>query len=132
MGILDKMPNLFGANYGGFKKTTFKKFDRKALFPGKKEFVKRDEVVKKIMHDKARIPQTGWAPAIRGSYSSRAKRKELAEQLFPKEKFGDYVSQKKFKEMMKELETKAKAFKPSMEKFQAQQKYDYLKKKSGL
>ncbi|MEK7104062.1 MAG: hypothetical protein AAB842_01505 [Patescibacteria group bacterium] len=133
MGILDKVPNLF--REGGlrsFRKSSFKKFDRKSLFPGKRDFVKRDEVIKKITHDKTRIPQTGWAPAIRGSYLSRMKRKELAEQLFPKEKFGDYVSKKKFQEMMGELETKTKEYNPSMEKFQAQQKYDYLKKKSGL
>lgn len=133
MGILDKVPNLFGG--GGvrsFKKSSFKKFDKNAIFPGKRDFVKRDEVVKKIMHDKTRIPQTGWAPAIRGSYSSRIKRKELAESLFPKEKFGEYVSKKKFQEMMSGLEKKTKEYKPSMEKFQAQQKYDYLKKKSGL
>ena len=132
MGILDKVPNLFGGGYGGFKKTSFKKFDRKSLFPGNRDFAKREEVIKKITHDKTRIPQTGWAPGIRGSYSSRTKRKELAEQLFPKEKFGDYVSKKKFQEMMQELKQQSKAFKPSMEKFQAQQKYDYLKKKSGL
>ncbi|MDD5738541.1 MAG: hypothetical protein PHY72_01270 [Candidatus Pacebacteria bacterium] len=133
MGILDKVPNLF--KEGGmrsFRKSSFKKFDKKALFPGRRDFIKREEVIKKITLDKTRIPKTGWAPAIRGSYLSRTKRKELAENLFPKEKFGDYISKKKFKEMMIDLQKKTKEYKPSMEKFQAQQKYDYLKKKSGL
>lgn len=130
MGILDKVPNLFGE--GSFKRKTFKKFDRNTLFPGKRDFVKREDVIKKITLDKSRIPKTGWAQSIRGAYSGRAKRRELAESLFPKEKFGAYISQKKFKEMMGELEKKTKEFKPSMEKFQAKQKYDYLKKKSGL
>jgi len=133
MSVLDKVPNLFSeGGMKSFRKSAFKKFNRKALFPGRRDFVKREEVIKKITRDKTRIPKTGWAPAIRGSYLSQTKRKELAETLFPKEKFGDYVSKKKFQEMMKELEQKSKVFKPSVEKFQAQQRYDYLKKKSGL
>lgn len=132
MGILDKIPNLFTPSGTRFRKSGFKKFDKKSLFPGKRDFVKRDEVIKKIMQDKTRIPKTGWAPAIRGSYLSKMKRKDLAESLFPKEKFGDYVSKKSFQTMMGDLEKKTKEFKPSMEKFQAQQKYDYLKRKSGL
>ena len=133
MGLLDKIPNLFGEGARkGFRNKTFKKFDKTSLFPGRASFVKRDDIVKKIIKDKARIPKTGWAQGIRGSYSSQVKRKELAETLFPKEKFGDYVSKKKFQETLRDLEQKSKAFKPSMEKFQAQQHYNYLKKKSGL
>lgn len=132
MGIFDKIPNLFGGYRQRFKRTGFRKFDKKVLFPGRGEFVKREDIVKKITLDKKRIPKTGWADSIRGSYSSRAKRKQLAQELFPKEKFGEYVSKKKFQETMRELEQKSKAYKPSLEKFQAQQRFDYLKRKSGI
>jgi len=132
MSILDKIPNLFGSASIRFKKKTFKKFDKNVLFPYKRDFVKRDDVIKKIVLDKVRIPQTGWAPPIRGRFAGRVKRKELAESLFPKEKFGDYVSRKKLQETMRELEKISKTYKPSHEKFDALQKYNYLKKKSGL
>ncbi len=133
MGLLDKIPNLFAeGSRSGFRKKSFKKFDKTALFPGRANFVKRDAIVKKIMKDKTRIPKTGWAVGIRGSYSSQTQRKELAETLFPKEKFGDYVSKKKFQETLRGLEKESKVFKPSMEKFQAQQRFNYLQKKSGL
>ncbi|MDD5433631.1 MAG: hypothetical protein PHE77_03185 [Candidatus Pacebacteria bacterium] len=132
MGILDKIPNLFGESGARLRKASLKRFDKKVLFPGRSEFVKREDIIKKITLDKNRIPKTGWAESIRGSYSSQAKRKLLAEELFPKEKFGDFVSKKKFQETMRELEQKGKAFKPSMEKFQSQQRFDYLKRKSGL
>jgi hypothetical protein len=110
----------------------FRPIQKNIVFPSRREFMKRDDIIKKITHDKTRIPKTGWAEGIRGSYSSRAKRKELAEALFPKEKFGDYVSKKKLQETMHELEQKSKAFKPSQEKYDALQKYNYLKKKTGL
>ncbi len=113
-------------------KDFYAKRKEKPLFSAKTNFVKREDLIKKITKDKTRIPQTGWSPAIRGSYSSQEKRKQLAETLFPKEKFGEYVSKKKFQETMAELEKKTKEFKPSMEKFQATQHYNYLKKKSGL
>lgn len=133
MSILDKIPNLFGPVSGvRFRKSGFRKPDKNPFFHGRREFVKRNDIIKKITHDKTRIPQTGWAPAIRGSYLSRTKRKEMAESIFPKEKFGDYVSRQKLQEIMKELEQKSKAFKSSQEKFDALQKYNYLKKKSGF
>lgn len=132
MSILDKIPNLFGPTGIKYRKRSFKKFDKDSLFSSKRQFIKRDDAIKKITHDKSRIPQTGWAPAIRGRYLSRVKRKELAETLFPKEKFGEYISKKAFQETMKDLEQKGKAFKPSQEKFDALQKYNYLKKKSGF
>ncbi len=121
MSILDKIPNLFKP-VG----------NKNIIFPSKRMFMKRNDIIKKITHDKTRIPKTGWAPAIRGSYLSRTKRKELAEALFPKEKFGDFVSKQKLQETMRELEQKSKTFKPSQEKFDALQKYNYLKKKVGF
>lgn len=132
MSILDKIPNLFGPTGIRFTKSGFKKHDKNIIFPSRREFMKREDIIKKITHDKTRIPKTGWAEGIRGSYSSRAKRKGLAESLFPKEKFGGYISKKAFQETLHDLEQKSKAFKPSQEKFDALQKYNYLKKKSGF
>lgn len=110
-------------------KDFYAKRKEKPLFDAKTNFVKREDLIKRITKDKTRIPQIGWSPAIRGSYSSQEKRKQLAETLFPKEKFGDYVSKKAYQELMRELETKSKVFKPSMEKFKATQRYNYLKRK---
>lgn len=104
----------------------------KTFFGAKRKFLKRDELVKKITQDKSPIPKTGWAGSIRGGYSSREKRKQLAEALFPKEKFGDYVSKKAYQELIKELDFKSKVGKQSVEQHQAMQRRDYLKKKSGL
>ncbi len=113
-------------------KDFYSKRKEKPLFSAKTNFVKREELIKKITKDKTRIPKAGWVGAIRGSYSSQEKRKKLAETLFPKEKFGDYVSKKSYQKLMRELETKSKVFKPSLEKFQAAQHFNYLKKKAGL
>ncbi|MFH0739839.1 MAG: hypothetical protein V1819_01710 [bacterium] len=135
MSILDRIPKFFGLSSTGEarpKRVGFKKLDKKIFFSGRRDFVKRNDLVKKITLDKDRIPQTGWKAGIRGSYSSRAKRKALAESLFPKEKFGEYVSRKALQETMRDLEQKGKAYKPSQEKFDALQKYNYLKKKTGL
>ena len=111
-------------------KDFYAKQKEKPLFGAKTNFVKREDLIKKITKDKTRIPQTGWSPAIRGAYSSQEKRKQLAETLFPKEKFGEYVSKKAYQELMRDIEMKGKVFKPSMEKFKATQCYNYLKRKS--
>jgi len=113
-------------------KDFYSKRTEKPFFDAKTNFVKREDLIKKITKDKTRIPQTGWSPGIRGTYSSQEKRKALAEELFPKEKFGDYVSKKQFQEMMYDLEQKSKVFKPSLGKFQATQRLNYLRKKSNF
>ena len=131
---ISKLPKtmLEASKYHIDPKDFYSKRKEKSLFNSKVNFIKRDDLIKKITKDRTRIPKTGWAEGIRGAYSSQEKRKQMAEQLFPKEKFGDYVSKKKFQEMMSGLEKKTKEYNPSMEKFQAVQRLNYLKKKSGL
>jgi|GEM_PF-6217979 len=100
------------------------------LFAPRVNFVKREELIKRIVRDKTPIPKIGSAPAISGNYLSRQKREQFAQSLFPKEKFGDYVSKKAYKELLRQLEIKSKKSTTSMEKFQAAQYYHYLKKRS--